>query len=382
VKRTANGDPTYYIYDGDKPILEYRSNGQIARNLYGKGVDEILMRTDPAVNGGQAFYFQQDHEGSVTHLTNWNNGSGQIIERYRYDVFGAPIIYAPNWTQRTTSSYNNRFLFTGREYAGAWVYEYRARIYHSYLGRFMSEDPKGFDAGDYNLFRYCHNDPIDLTDPMGTETQLEPGPTHNNQTREMDAGNAQWAMAKWADSSNNFQGTFAKFSAGQGLTMGRVSQGQAKMHTYSLKPQYSIGDLSGRRGYYYVSDPDPNCSGQCMTTVQHMSGTPSSRTPLLRGEPVGPNTKQGTAIATGFELRDGQWTYPSRPARESDNHAAFYVAPIGRGLMQTLEAQHGMAIHLGRQQMENWYEITSRLPPSATSTSQLRPSGSLYGPFY
>jgi hypothetical protein len=31
----------------------------------------------------------------------------------------------------------------------------------------MSEDPKLFDAGDYNLFRYCHNDPLDLTDPMG-----------------------------------------------------------------------------------------------------------------------------------------------------------------------------------------------------------------------
>jgi hypothetical protein len=31
----------------------------------------------------------------------------------------------------------------------------------------MSEDPKLFDAGDYNLFRYCHNDPIDFEDPMG-----------------------------------------------------------------------------------------------------------------------------------------------------------------------------------------------------------------------
>jgi hypothetical protein len=34
----------------------------------------------------------------------------------------------------------------------------------------MSEDPKLFDAGDYNLFRYCHNDPIDNTDPMGLES--------------------------------------------------------------------------------------------------------------------------------------------------------------------------------------------------------------------
>jgi hypothetical protein len=31
--------------------------------------------------------------------------------------------------------------------------------------------PKLFDAGDYNLFRYCHNDPIDMTDPMGTQDQ-------------------------------------------------------------------------------------------------------------------------------------------------------------------------------------------------------------------
>jgi len=49
------------------------------------------------------------------------------------------------------------------------VYEYRARVYHSGLGRFMSEDPKPFDASDYNLFRYCHNDPIDFADPMGLD---------------------------------------------------------------------------------------------------------------------------------------------------------------------------------------------------------------------
>ena len=34
----------------------------------------------------------------------------------------------------------------------------------------LSSSPKLFDAGDYNLFRYCGNDPIDFTDPMGTET--------------------------------------------------------------------------------------------------------------------------------------------------------------------------------------------------------------------
>jgi hypothetical protein len=36
----------------------------------------------------------------------------------------------------------------------------------------MSEDPKLFDGGDYNLFRYCHNDPIDFTDPMGLASEI------------------------------------------------------------------------------------------------------------------------------------------------------------------------------------------------------------------
>jgi RHS repeat-associated protein len=168
VKRTLNitGQPsvtTYYIYDGEKAILEYKSDDltRPAKNLYGKGIDEILMRTETGVNGGQPFYYQQDHEGSVTHLT---NSAGDVLDTYKYDAFGAPD-HAPG--------FHNRFLFTGREYQSTFgFYEYRARAYHPGLGRFMSEDPKGFAAGDYNLFRYCYNDPLDLTDPMGLEGEI------------------------------------------------------------------------------------------------------------------------------------------------------------------------------------------------------------------
>jgi RHS repeat-associated protein len=66
--------------------------------------------------------------------------------------------------------------------------QYRARAYNPLLGRFMSEDPKLFvrraglgkapddwsfgahpDEAEFNLFRYCGNDPIDFTDPMGLD---------------------------------------------------------------------------------------------------------------------------------------------------------------------------------------------------------------------
>ena len=42
VKRVVNGAITYYIYDGEKPILEYRSTdlSNPAKNVYGKGIDE------------------------------------------------------------------------------------------------------------------------------------------------------------------------------------------------------------------------------------------------------------------------------------------------------------------------------------------------------
>jgi uncharacterized protein RhaS with RHS repeats len=35
------------------------------------------------------------------------------------------------------------------------------------LGRFVQPDPKEFAAGDYNIYRYCHNDPVNKSDPTG-----------------------------------------------------------------------------------------------------------------------------------------------------------------------------------------------------------------------
>ena len=199
-------------------------------------MDEILERIAIGSDGAwYTYYPQQNHEGSVTLLT---DPSGNVLERYRYDAFGAPTIYDANWNGRSATIYDNRFLFTGREYAATYrssyttpafnFYEYRARAYNPKLGRFMSEDPKLFDAGDYNLFRYCHNDPVDFADPMGLQDQnyagLEPREV-SRMLADQDNGNAQWAMAKWADSSNNFQGTFSQFATGQSLSMGQVGQG-------------------------------------------------------------------------------------------------------------------------------------------------------------
>jgi RHS repeat-associated protein len=161
VKRTLKGNVVYYTYDGPHPIYEWKADGSKAGwNLYGQGIDEILLRADyQVVSAGQGYFFQQNRLGSVAHLTGF---AGEVIEKYRYDAFGQPT------TTYSGGSFNNRFKFTGREYQQQLgIYEYRNRAYHPGLGRFLSEDPVGFAAGDTNLFRYCGGDPVNWTDSFG-----------------------------------------------------------------------------------------------------------------------------------------------------------------------------------------------------------------------
>jgi RHS repeat-associated protein len=54
---------------------------------------------------------------------------------------------------------------------GTGPYYYRARYYDQSLGRFISEDPLGFDGGDVNFYQYAGGQPINVVDPSG----LKPG---------------------------------------------------------------------------------------------------------------------------------------------------------------------------------------------------------------
>jgi RHS repeat-associated protein len=237
VKRDLNGDSTHYIYDGERPIQEFGNlNHLVGRNVYGKGIDEILdRRAYAADNTWNWYFFQNDREGSIIALT---DNAGTILERYRYDAFGAPLVFGgpPSWSARPATIYDNRFLFTGREYAASYhstntpfkFYEYRARAYNPALGRFTSEDPKLFDAGDLNLFRYCRNDPLDLTDPLGL---ISPGLEAALETTV--PGLYEWDQAVANYHAGNY-GTAVSWgivSVGSGTlgvaTWGRTTQAQA-----------------------------------------------------------------------------------------------------------------------------------------------------------
>jgi len=108
----------------------------------------------------------------------------------------------------TFGVFNNRFKFTGREYQAAFgIYEYRNRAYHPGLGRFLSEDPMGFAAGDSNMFRYCGGDPVNRRDPFGLEDQnnsTKPPPQKRKDGN--DWGNRNWEMGTTPSAGPSTQG--------------------------------------------------------------------------------------------------------------------------------------------------------------------------------
>jgi RHS repeat-associated protein len=147
-----------YIYDGQDIALVVDAAGVITeRYLYGAGVDNVLSREA----NGQVTWSLGDRQGSVVDLV---NEQGEVVNHFVYDSFG-------NRTGSTTADF--RFGYTGRELdTETGLYYYRARYFDPTVGRFISEDPIGFSAGDTNLYRYVGNNATNYTDPSGEVVPL------------------------------------------------------------------------------------------------------------------------------------------------------------------------------------------------------------------
>jgi RHS repeat-associated protein len=159
----GSNSTTYYYYDGWNMVQEGPSATVPDRSyVHGGRVDEIVA----SKVGGLWFNHHYDAQGNCIMLTA-GMSPGAIQEQYDYDAFGFPYFYTPSGNT-LFSTPRTRFLFTGREWLSELrIYDYRARQYQPELGRFLQPDPMEFGAGDYNLYRYCHNDPVNNADPMG-----------------------------------------------------------------------------------------------------------------------------------------------------------------------------------------------------------------------
>jgi RHS repeat-associated protein len=174
VSRTVDPDgsgqavPTrdYFLFEGDDVALMFRdpdaSGAQpyvlISRLLYGPAVDQVLAE-DSVTQG--VLWALPDHEGTVHDVVARVDTTTQVKNHLVYDSFGRVV-------SETAPAVDHLASFTGRERDEATgLMNYRARWYDPAVGRFLSEDPAGFGAGDANLSRYVANNPVNATDPSG-----------------------------------------------------------------------------------------------------------------------------------------------------------------------------------------------------------------------
>ncbi|MBP9663424.1 MAG: RHS repeat protein [Pyrinomonadaceae bacterium] len=146
----GNAENTNFTYNGDDVLVD-DNFGTLTKYVNGKGIDNKLRAT----TGSTPSYFLVDHLGSTNGLA---NSSGALTASNGYDSFGNP----------TNPAFPSRYQFTGREFDSfAKIQFSRARFYDPAIGRFISEDPIGFNGGDVNLYGYVNNRPLVLVDPDG-----------------------------------------------------------------------------------------------------------------------------------------------------------------------------------------------------------------------
>jgi RHS repeat-associated protein len=165
-KTTINGVVTSFLYDGVNLIGEYDGGATLTmRYLHALGVDQPWVQfAGSGVSPSNAKYLIANYQGSIIALA---DSFGYVVNAdiYRYGPWGEPkkTDGTPKWS-------GSRFMYTGQTVIpGAELYYYKARVYDPAWGRFLQTDPIG-SKDDLDLYAYVGGDPINGTDPSGTQT--------------------------------------------------------------------------------------------------------------------------------------------------------------------------------------------------------------------
>jgi RHS repeat-associated protein len=181
-------DQTFYLYDQGQVTLEFHKTGSGSatashlshRYLWNPAaVDQLL--TDEQVHDlydseeNETLWALTDRLGSVTDMVDYLgthrlhrafDSFGNVTNETHYDADGIEV--TAGWPGYVDMA----FAYTGRFYDKTTGLQNNLnRWYDASTGRWLSEDPISFAAGDVNLYRYVGNGPVNWTDPSGLEAR-------------------------------------------------------------------------------------------------------------------------------------------------------------------------------------------------------------------
>ena len=159
-----------YILNGSQIIGEKWSNGTTIVYIYDAEASPIgMLYRDASYAQGEfdVYWYEKNLFGDVIAVY---DSDGTKLVSYTYDAWGNCSEYSADTVPLTIA--RNPFRYRGYYYdVETGFYYLNSRYYDPAIGRFISADGLlAGNAGDlegYNLFAYCFNDPINLTDGEG-----------------------------------------------------------------------------------------------------------------------------------------------------------------------------------------------------------------------
>ena len=162
ITKTVNGTTYNYHYLGDQ-LVELTWGGNKLHFTYDS--------TGPlSVNyNGTEYFYVRNAQGDVTGLV---SASGTRVVTYTYDAWGN--LLATTGSLAATLGEQNPLRYRGYVYdTETGFYYISSRYYDPEIGRFLNaDDPEIIDGGndhilENNLFAYCFNNPVNMTDDTG-----------------------------------------------------------------------------------------------------------------------------------------------------------------------------------------------------------------------
>jgi RHS repeat-associated protein len=134
VGRNTGSSRTVIVYADQEAIAEYQDGTLRTAYVLGAAIDQPLC----FISNGTVNWYSANQNGSIMSVT---DGSGAVLERYRYDAYGAQTVLTPSGDLRSGTFVGNHLGFTGRFHDDVTgLIDFRARQYDPRLGRFISRD--------------------------------------------------------------------------------------------------------------------------------------------------------------------------------------------------------------------------------------------------
>ena len=160
--RRTNGTTYYeYVYDGST-LSQMRFGANVLDFIYGAEGTPLAV-----IYSGSYYYYVTNAQGDVVALL---NSSGNTVVTYTYDAWGNPI--STTGTMAAILGTLNPLRYRGYVYdTETGLYYLQSRYYDPEIGRWINADSVvagvGGDVKGYNLFAYCFNNPINMSDSSG-----------------------------------------------------------------------------------------------------------------------------------------------------------------------------------------------------------------------